>query len=586
MDKQSIYNEKHPRRCRIHRLIIPLAFFLLALSGGCGLVSDDESDCPVIETGDADKVTLQFNMESGAILTETRADDYHTETDSEWPAFENQINVRDLGLFVFYGNGDDAPLIAKNTNIINSSNSTEMITGMNGIYTITMSVERDEIEDRLSEDDTNLTLRILVLANCYSGGANGGGNFSKLTANLKDNNNAASTFSEIIKQAEEWGFDISEIYSPNEGDSFANGLWKGYIPMFGTNTFNISRETLLRSTMGEMIYLGEVNMLRALAKVRVEDNIANKVNGLPRISEVQFRSLTDMAYSLPNNATQYVDGQQVHQNYHIHAKSESQYDWYAYKLGKLSVDNDTRIGYVPEQSIADALPAFYIKVLTKEATSSSEGEYMEFVVPMSGYGDQDFKFDELTNGNKFPYILRNHIYTLSVEDVETGGPATIRLTVDDWVPTPVYELDYMNIPVVQTPISWEEGTYYNNDEANGELAILPFSEGNAVAAVCHFNISRPLNGTWTAHLLTTSGTEGAFALETENASGGYTAVQSVSGTIDGNDISLRIIGTNPSPAEQNVAILQITVLLADGTLMEADICDKDYSNYKIIQNTH
>lgn len=589
---QTTYNKIGSRSVISHRLKPLFVASLLTILSGCSLVNEDLPVCAVDESDDSNQILLQFTMESGAILSDTRTDDYHDETDSEWPAFEDQINLQDLGLFIFFGNETTAPLIAKNTSISSSSDPTEMITGANGYYTITMNVERDEIDDRLSElkdDAQSIDLRILILANCYSSGSDGGGQFNTLNANQKTNATEASTFSDVIDQANYWGFNISsEIHNSNDGDSQASGVWKGYIPMFGTNIFSVDREVLLSSTMGDMIELGTVNMLRALAKVRVEDNIANKVGGLPRISEVSVRSQTNMAYSLPANAIDYNDGQQVH-SARVHYKSDDNIITYSFKLGTLSDGSSTRIGYIPEQSIATNLPAFYIKVLTKEATTTTNAEYQEYVVPMSGYGGEDFKFDEFSDGTNIPDILRNHIYTLSVEDVETGGPLTISLSVDDWVSTPVYELDYMDIPVVQTTIHWDEDTYSNDNTDAGELTILNFTEGNATAAVCTFNISRPLNGIWTATLIPANQfSDGAFEFEVENESGNYTAVRTVSGPIDGSDITLRIIGTNPSPAVTLEEYLQITVQLADGTIMEAKICPEDavYSRYKIIQTIY
>lgn len=555
-----------------------LAVGLLA-AGGCSLVNEDLPDCPPIQTDDSDKILLQFNMELGAALT--RSDSYHDEEDSEWPYFEDRVYARDLGLFVFLGKGGGAPLIAKNTSIADSYDPYNMITGENGFYTITMSVERDEIEETLLPEVTSIDLRILVLANCYSPGENGGGDFSKLGANLRNGELPASTFSDIVTKAQSWGFDISEIYSGNEGDSQASGLWKGYIPMYGTNTFNVTRETLLRSTMGEQIYLGEVNLLRALAKVRVIDNIANKENGYPYISEVNVLSQTDMVYSLPWNAVNYNDGQQIHNDYHIHAKSDNK-SYYEYKLGTLTQGGNTRIGYIAEQELNGAYPAFVIKV-QENATDSKT-----YTVPMWGYNGEEFKFNDY-NGTSLNYILRNHIYTLSVIDVATGGPLTLTLNVEDWNSEPIYVLDYMDIPVLAQPISWEEGTFYNNDSEKGELTINSFDEGNVTPAICTFRLDRPVNGVWTAHLITTEGVAGAFEFETTNSEGGTIWVESCSGVIDGTDATLKIIPTDVSPAQKNVAILQVSVTLADGTQMEANICSKDnqnvgYTNYQIIQN--
>lgn len=572
-----------------------LAAAMLA-AGGCSLVNEDLPDCAPILTDDSDKIMLQFSMESGAILSRasSRSDSFHTEEDSEFPSFEDAVNVYDLGLFIFLGSGTDAPLIAMNTSIATSSDSHDMINGSPGDYTVTMSVDRDDVDALLAEDAESVDFRVMILANCYTAGEDGGGNFSSLGAHLKSNADRASTFSEVVEAAEKWGFSIAEVHSMNKGDALANGVWKGYIPMYGTNVFNVKRETLQASTVGTTIYLGEVNLLRALAKMRVIDNIANKENGYPYISEVNFLSATDMAYSLPLNAVSYVDGTQIHADCHIHDASGDtsvQSDWsaaygaYEYKLGTVSEGSNTRIGYIAEQEIADTIPSFLITV-QKNAEDSET-----YKVPMTKYNGQEFKFNQADDGQSIPNIIRNHIYTLSVDDVETGGPLTLTLTVDDWDSEPIYVLEYMDVPVLGQAISWQAGTYANNDVDNGELTVNSFDEGNVTPAICTFRLDRPTNGVWTAHLITTEGVQGAFKFQTTDNDGGDIDVETVSGVIDGTDATLKIVPTDVSPAQKNVAILQISVTLADGTQMEADICKTDkastditYSNYQIIQN--
>ncbi len=541
--------------------------------GGCSLINEDLPDCPPIQNDDSDKILLQFNMETGGILSRTRTDDLHGELDSEWNVFEDQIYTRDLGLYIFMGKGDNAPLIAMNTNIANSSDSYEMITGLNGFYTITMTVDRDEIDERLTDTDNSIDLRILILANCYSYGSNGG-RFQNLEAHLRNSNTEASTFKEIIDRAELWGFDMNEIYNHNEGDSYVDGLYKGYIPMFGTNYFNISRETLLRSTMGEQIFLGEVSMLRALAKVRVEDNIADKVNGYPRISEVNFQSQTDLAFCLPSNANQYVDGQQIHKDYHINSNSDSDTDGYIFKLGRKSDDNNVRIGYVPEQEMFQALPAFLITVETKP------GEEVEYVVPMSGYEDQVFDFNKADDVETIPCILRNHIYTLSVNEVRLGLPVDVTIKVEDWTEE-TYTLDYTQTETISQSISWSG--YADNTSLNmseGWVISQPWHDGNPVPLVCTFGINDPKGVEWTASLIPIDNPGAFMFLDADGKQ-----VETISGFVDGKTLStLSIVTVNETPQVQSSAYLQI-ILLVNGQYKTIDICQNpNYDYFKIIQN--
>lgn len=538
--------------------------------GGCGFVQEDMPECTPTRTEDSDKVLLRFNMESGAVIRGTRADSEHEEVDSEWPLFEDAVNFRDLGLFIFMGSGDDAPLIAKNTSIADSSDPNEMITGVNGHYTVTMSVERSEIDDRLAEGDSEVQFRLLILANCYSPGT--GGNFANLTANLRTNSTAASTFKEVVDQAQNWSFDMSEIYSHSEGDSAASGLWKGYIPMFGTNTFTVGVELLRQSTLGTQIYLGEVNLLRALAKVRVLDNIEKKEGGLPRIVEAHIISSTDIAYSLPARATTYIDGQQVHDNYRLHAASGGIGSTYQYKLGYLPSGTDTRIGYIPEQLIVDAYPVFEIKVNFKEHTDDAGNIVADkqetYLVPMTTYKDQELDFGER--------ILRNHIYTLKVNEARTGFPAEISIDVADWAEETL-TLDYTENVAVSNELSWTEG-YSSLNAANAYVITQPWHDDQPVQLVGTFGISNPVGAIWTASLITTEGATGAFLFVDSEGN----QVETVSGEVDGETLStIRIVTRDPAPQQRNAALLQVVVSL-NGHYMEVPLyTDK---KFQIIQN--
>lgn len=575
----------------------------MAILPSCNSILEEGGACP-----EPDSVMLSFKMLTSAPMTGTRTDGQgHDEVDSEFREFEDGINVNDFAFFIFVGTGDDAQLVVKNTNIASSTDPTTMITGSPGAYTVTVKMDRQTLDTKLGHpiepgSTAPVNFRFVVFANCYSpvdteGNPDGGGRYDALAGN---------TFGEVVANAAKWGFAMDEIYSSVENDSQVDGLYKGNIPMYGTNNFTVTEGALYASRPDDRIYLGEIDLLRALAKVRVVDNIplADKdALGYPRIEWVEFIGTQDYTRQLPYDAGNYENGTQVHTPNIFNPKegifvTADAISSAAFKLGTIPNEwaspavtgNVTRIGYVPEQKIANAngnvaegYPMFRITVGTKGMRNAdgsiSTAETEVYDVPMTGYDGQSFEF----GGN----ILRNHIYTLSVNQVKLGVPADITLTVEDWKEESL-NLDYTKNVNVSDPLTWTSGFGQDgNDTDKGTVVMQPWHAGEPVPLVGTFGISTPLNAVWTAELVVTDGDQGAFMFEVVNPDGTKSQESSVSGTIDGKTLStIRIVSTNPEPKVSSHARLVVTVRLADGTYMEAPLCgEHDYKNYTIIQNS-
>lgn len=574
------------------------ALVAMAMLPSCNSIMEDGGVCP-----ESDSVMMSFKMITAAHMSGTRADNNgHKEVDSEFREFEDGINVRDFAFFIFAGEGEDAKLVVKNTDIASSTDPTTMITGSPGAYTVTVKIAKEDLERVLGRpvepgSSKAVNFRFVIFANCYSpvtgGNPSGGGNLGLLTG---------ITYGEVIDQASKWGFDMEEIYSPSENtDSSIDGLFKGNIPMFGTNSFSVTEGALYASRPDERIYLGEIDLLRALAKVRVADNIGDKdLLGFPRIERVEILSSQSHARQLPDDAVNYRNGTQVHTpnifdvNAGLLTGDATEY-WMGYiPKGWESPEVEgvkTRIAYIPEQKIGNAdgninngLPCFRITVGLKgkvndlgiiEATDTEE-----YDVPMTGYDGKNFEFGD--------NILRNHIYTLSVNQVNVGVPADITISVREWNESTL-NLDYTKNVNVSDPLRWLSGFDENggNDTDKGTVVMQPWHAGEPVELVGTFGISTPLNAVWTAELIVTEGNQGAFMFEVENPDGTKSREVSVSGTIDGKTLSeIRIVSTDPEPKVSSRAKLVVTVRLADGTYMEAPLCgDHDYKNYTIIQNS-
>lgn len=567
-----------------------ISIFILAfLLTGCSLINDSSSDCKPEEP--VENITLSFQMISPNI-GKTRADAQHSETDSEWPQFEDLINVNDFAFYIFLDNAADKPLVMKMSNIANSTDPTSMITGSLGAYTVTTVIPKKNLETLLDHElspgsTAAVDFRVVVLANM------GRIDYNLLApADAVNSNGAPTTYQQFIENINALTFNLNNLYNPNEGDSSVDGLYKGSIPMFGMITAHTSEDLLYKSRPEERIYIGDIDMLRSLAKIQVIDN-SDKVDGIyPYISSVTVEGITNMVYPVPDLAS-YTNGQQVH-NPRFATRSEGANTIFG--LGYLrNTDNakgTTRFGYIPEQPIQYGNPVINITAqLDAERTQT-------YNIPMGGSADYPLTPADPGAGGFGANILRNHIYTLSVNKIAVGTPAEITVNVEDWTPSS-FNLDFTESVIISNKLQWTPGSYQNIDTNDGLVVVKPWTttaDGTSTWSPLtgRFGIQSPVGATWTAYLLTTSGDNEAFCFLDKNnldGNGNPSMVPTVSGIIDGKTLAeLTIVSTDPDPAEQNRAFLQIVVNVgegASGTVIEADLTPENtsYKYFTIIQNT-
>lgn len=542
--------------CRVRTAAAALLAAVMLTVTGCGLVDAPGVPC---QNGNGEQITLSFRMVSGNLGTRSDSQG-HDETDSEWQSFEDAINDRDFAFYIFLGEGTDAPLLTKVTDIASSSDPSIMMTGSPGTYTVSVTVSKQTLEEKLGRElDSGsaepLLFRIAVLANT-------GENYAGV---------ACATYRELIEAAGQWTFGMSEIHNRSEGWRLdVTGIYKGYIPMFGTKVFSAPEELLASTRPEDRLWLGEMSMLRALAKVRVIDNIADKKNGLPYISSAELIGTASRAYPLPADAATYTDGEQVH-TANIAATAEGENT--SFLLGYLGDSTGSEIfGYCPEQAIAGGSPVIRVTVVFEEDANGVPTKYDTYDVPMTGYDGKPFTF-----GSE---ILRNHIYTLSVNNVRRGLAAEITVKVADWN-TSTLTLDFEQNVGVSGPLTWDESTLKGNNTTTGTAVVLPWHDKKPVPAVATFNINTPVGATWTAWFITKQGSHGAFMFVDDEGN----RHESISGKVDDKPSTLRIIATEEEPAVDNEAEIQVVVQLGDGKYIEANICSEHaYTRYTILQN--
>lgn len=417
-------------------IIACLAAAALLPAAGCIVMDDPCVTCPD-SSGSDGAVHIGFSVSASGdrhftASGLTRADSQgHPEEVGELP-IENEINLDDFAFYIFVGEGADSKshqLLYYNYNIndpaADDSGIEMSVTGGSGEYSVSVSMPRTLIEKHLGHElasTAGLTMRILLLANSTAGTPPSGttpGSSGVAVYKALPHIEGKTTFSELIDVAKGLKFKTSDLFDTDntEVGVVADKVVQGTIPMFGTSVVKISYGALLDSRPYEPIYLGEVSLLRSVAKVRVHDAITGQVDGYPRLYSSKITYAVPEAYMLPADAADYVNGSQVHTTNIVVPPDGSKST--TLNMPYVSDAKKVFVAYMPEQKIAAySSPMLEVKVQTGKNATSINTYYIDF----KGYGGQDFNWD--TDDN----ILRNHIYDIKVEYIRDIG-ITLDVTV-------------------------------------------------------------------------------------------------------------------------------------------------------------
>lgn len=548
-------------------IIRPLAgialFFAVMTAAGCSMVNDPDGPCPP-EEGDGN-LALKFRitaMMQGVGHDATRADDNnHEEVGSDPVSIEEAVNVKDIAFFIFAGKENDAPLLARYPS--DDPSSSVSIVGSPGYYNVNVNLPESVMLDYLGKEEldpngkTQIDFRILILANATAGDANTEGDFSSITA---------TTFGGVTSQVSEMRYKLDGNFYNTDGNTPASRV-KGLIPMYGLKSFRTTEAMIYGSRPEDRIDFGEISLLRAVSKVRIEDRIENRsADGYPKITGATFGYLKTSGYVCPKDAGTYVNGTQVH------TANIPEQDNAGATVNFIPIperETPEWFVYVPEQKIAEANPVFNITV----QRSADATDVETYVVPMSGY-----------NGNRFEWdgteLLRNHIYTLSVTKVELGINLELTVSVTDWNESSL-DLSYdANVSLAEDgALRWNSG--FQTTDNPERILTLPWTD-TPTPAECGFTLATPEDMEWHAYLIPVEGAQGgAFGFLNDKGE----TVPTVSGVVNPQKQSiLKIVTTDNTPAQTNAVMLQIVVTLADGSTMEANVVGKkDFNNYIIVQ---
>lgn len=545
-----------------------LAAVALTVSlAGCSAVTEPERPCPDDPGADAPTLGLSFQVSTAVPVSRShaasRADDSgHPEEGSDY-TMEDEINLNDFGFFIFAGSADDADadlrLLYKNTAVTQPASEMSM-TGSLGDYTVNLDLPHTTVEHLLGATagdgalllpggSRTLKLRIAIIANS---------NASRQLPGLK----GFEGLSQVYKAADaDKASTFAEFTAIAEGLLYttpATGLYANLqIPMYGlSDEITLTESAMYWSRPDERLILGEISLLRAMAKLRLVDAIdpALKTDGYPRLVSASVTYGIGRGYVTPNTPGAYKNGQQVHTDRIGEAATGATI---AMRAG--TVVASSLITYLPAQSLLDGAPT-----LSVEMQRDAESQPQTFTVDLS-----DAEYTTIVNDWR-PLMLRNHVYTLAITNVVFGTTLELTATVADWEEE-VFNLDYSN--TVNTTndgkIDWVAGTFQSEtttEDGHGTLIVSPWHipEGETaykpVDAELTFGLASPVGSYWTASLLNVEGDPAAFMFV--DADGNEKAT--IDGRIDGKQQRLKIRPMVEKPAVNSRVRLQIIVSFGGG----------------------
>ena len=423
---------------------IPALLLLLAAT----LVSCVYDDAPALRSDDGRQaVQVTFTLAAGNAPTDTRAegptwgDVYPNENGTAW---ESAIAPDDLQVLL-YTTADNG-YVGRVENLVSFRNDD----GTSYTYHGQLTADSDDLT-------SGTEYKIMVFANCGI-----------------DNNTE----------------DISSIANK----TFAQDA--RYIPLWGVKT------TTLNLTPGTADNLGDIDLLRAMAKVEV--TLSDALTGEYTLSRVTLNRYNQTGYCLPAGyatAPQTTDLDREDGTAPISFNPKASVPSSPSPIG-FQIENGRAVCYLPEYEADDTNPAVLTITLNGKAYTL------------------DLKDYNTDNGGYYD-LVRNHIYRYTITGVNEGT-LTVQYRVQPWelVSTetgwPGEHNFYQLLP------SGGENEDYQEGDADAVYGVLSYpryadGEGNTVlrsgrpGARFQFTLSKPDGVVWTAHLSNTEDFEFSYS---------------------------------------------------------------------------
>ncbi len=505
----------------------------LLLSGCIDSNSECIEDQPGYEEGKDVWLSVNFRNVDSEGRSRAVTDPVHPDEDAT--AAENFIDVNDITVMFLNSDGRVMKVFADGEYSVEVNSNTD---GLYNDYVLRFRINQDYFE----KTGATSTFSLLVVAN--HDGTGDGQTYNPDDLWMK----SVADLSALKTSFGYTGQNGTAAWTPD----IAGGR---HIPMAGIHRFTVSRAALESATDANnplVITEGgnEIEMQRAMAKIRVIDALAENGNTDNEITAVTLSGMNRRGAYLPLVPSNEW-GTQVVPNTSVCHIAHGDASWFnpSTVIPSYTIGADGWGFYIPEFSwtlaSAAAEPTLHITV-----HSASTGLDRTYDYPVSkALGASD--------------MTRNHIYEFRVTEI-AGTEAELTLVVKDWDDQEVI-WDYTDNPGLATGgwIVFDRNTCAVVDD----LAQAVFRNDKADIKA-QFTLAEPVNATWRAVFIYEKGKLGAFRFVDKDGN----EVETISGEIDGTTPASLIIRTKDTPREDdNVARLQIIVTMADGRTVTANV---------------
>lgn len=505
----------------------------LLLSGCIDSNSECIEDQPGYEEGKDVWLSVNFRNVDSEGRSRAVIDPVHPDEDAT--AAENFIDVNDITVMFLNSDGRVMKVFADGEYSVEVNSNTD---GLYNDYVLRFRINQDYFE----KTGATSTFSLLVVAN--HDGTGDGQTYNPDDLWMK----SVADLSALKTSFGYTGQNGTEAWKPD----IAGGR---HIPMAGIHRFTVSRAALESATDANNPLVitdggNEIDMQRAMAKIRVIDALAENGNTDNEITAVTLTGMNNRGSYLPLVPSNDW-GTQVVPNTAVCHIAHGDASWFnpSTVIPSYTIGDDGWGFYIPEFSWtlapATAEPTLHITV-----HSASTGLDRTYDYPVSkSLGASD--------------MTRNHIYEFRVTEI-AGTEAELTLVVKDWDDQEVI-WDYTDNPGLATGgwIVFDRNTCAVVDD----LAQAVFRNDKADIKA-QFTLAEPVNATWRAVFIYEKGKQGAFRFVDKDGN----EVETISGEIDGTTPASLIIRTKDTPREDdNVARLQIIVTMADGRTVTANV---------------
>lgn len=505
----------------------------LLLSGCIDSNSECIEDQPGYEEGKDVWLSVNFRNVDSEGRSRAVTDPVHPDEDAT--AAENFIDVNDITVMFLNSDGRVMKVFADGEYSVEVNSNTD---GLYNDYVLRFRINQDYFE----KTGATSTFSLLVVAN--HDGTGDGQTYNPDDLWMK----SVADLSALKTSFGYTGQNSTEAWQPDiDGGR--------HIPMAGIHRFTVSRTALEGATDANNPLVitdggNEIDMQRAMAKIRVIDALAENGNTDNEITGVTFTGMNTRGSYLPlvpsnDWGTQAVPNTSVCHIAHGDAS------WFnpGTVIPSYTIGADGWGFYIPEFSwtLAPAAAEPTLHITVHSAYTGLDRTYDYPVSKALGASD----------------MTRNHIYEFRVTEI-AGTEAELTLVVKDWDDQEVI-WDYTDNPGLATGgwIVFDRNTCAVVDD----LAQAVFRNDKADIKA-QFTLAEPVNATWRAVFIYEKGKQGAFRFVDKDGN----EVETISGEIDGTTPASLIIRTKDTPREDdNVARLQIIVTMADGRTVTANV---------------